>query len=213
MQSEAGRDLGVDFREEPEKFLMPMARHAVADNRAVEHAEGRKQGSRAVPLVIVRLRAAAAPPQRQARLRAIESLDLALLVDAQHQGFVRGIQIEPQDVGQLLEEVLVAAELEGLDPMRLQVVALPDALHRGLAEPWARAIVRVLQCVAAGGVVCTVASTTARIFFAETLGLRPGRGASCSSPATRRANLERHRFHGDWNYIMRPHRPGGSRKS
>jgi hypothetical protein len=60
-------------------------------------------------------------------------------------------------------------------------------------SPWARAIVRVLQCVAAGGVVCNVASTTARICFTVTVGLRPGRGASCSSPATRRArNRSRH---------------------
>src|SRR5713101_9904933 len=60
-------------------------------------------------------------------------------------------------------------------------------------SPWARAIVRVLQCVAAGGVVCNVASTTARIFVTDTVGLRPGRGASCSSPATRRArNRSRH---------------------
>ena len=56
-----------------------------------------------------------------------------------------------------------------------------------------RAIVRVLQCVAAGGVVCNVASTTARIFCTDTRGVRPGRGASCSSPATRRArNRSRH---------------------
>src|SRR3970282_716143 len=58
---------------------------------------------------------------------------------------------------------------------------------------WARAIVRVLQCVAAGGVVCNVASTTARIFVPDTRGVRPGRGPSRSGPATRRArNRSRH---------------------
>lgn len=48
-------------------------------------------------------------------------------------------------------------------------------------------MLRVLQWVALGGVVCNVASTTARIFFSETFGLRPGRGASFSSPAIRSA--------------------------
>jgi hypothetical protein len=135
MQIEAGRNLGVDCLEEPKKFLMPMAGHAVADDLAVEHAEGREQGGRAVPLVVVGLRPAAAPLQREAWLRAIEGLDLALLVDAQHQRLVRRIQIQSDDVGQLLEEVFVAAQLEGLDPMRLEVVTLPDSLDGGLAEP------------------------------------------------------------------------------
>jgi len=38
--------------------------------------------------------------------------------------------------------------------------------------------------VAWGGVVCRVASTTALIFCAEIVGIRPGRGASFSKPAT-----------------------------
>jgi hypothetical protein len=41
-------------------------------------------------------------------------LDLTFLVDAQDQGLVRRIQIEPDHVGELLQEVLVAAELERL---------------------------------------------------------------------------------------------------
>ena len=135
MQIEAGRGLGVDSLEEPDELLMPMARHAVADDLAVEHAERREQRRRAVALVVVGLRPAAARLHRQARLRAVQRLDLALLVDAQHQGLVRRIQIQPHDVGQLLDELRVAAQLEGLDPMRLEVVTRPDALDRGLAEP------------------------------------------------------------------------------
>src|SRR5574341_1643747 len=42
VQVETGRSLGVYFLEEADKFLMPMARQAVADNRAVEHTEGSK---------------------------------------------------------------------------------------------------------------------------------------------------------------------------
>jgi len=44
-------------------------------------------------------------------------------------------EIEPGDVGQLLDKVLVAAELEGLEQMWFKAVLLPDALHRGLAQP------------------------------------------------------------------------------
>ena len=53
--------------------------------------------------------------------------------------------------------------------------------------PCASAIVRVLQCVAAGGLVCSVASTTARILASAMRGMRPGRGASFSRPAKREA--------------------------
>ena len=42
VQVEASRGLAVYFFEETDKLLMPMARQAVADNRTVEHAEGRK---------------------------------------------------------------------------------------------------------------------------------------------------------------------------
>src|SRR3990172_7097809 len=53
--------------------------------------------------------------------------------------------------------------------------------------PCALAIVRVLQCVALAGLVCSVASTRALIFRGAILGMRPGRGASFSSPGKRSA--------------------------
>jgi len=134
MQAEFGRSFEIDLLEETEKLLMPMTRHAVADHFAVEHAEGRKQGGRAVAFVVVRHRPTAAFLQRQARLGAIEGLDLTFLVDAQHQRFVRGIEIKPDDVVEFFDKVFVAAELEGLDEMGLEVVLLPDTTDRGLAE-------------------------------------------------------------------------------
>ena len=94
---------------------MPMARHALADHLAVEHAEGRKQGGRAVALVVVRHRSTATLLQGKTGLGAIEGLDLAFLVDAQHEGFVRWIEIEPDDIVELLDKVFVAADLKGLE--------------------------------------------------------------------------------------------------
>ena len=62
-------------------------------------------------------------------------------------------------------------------------------------RPWAAAIVRVLQWVAATGVVYSVASITAWICASEMRGSRPGRGASFSRPPTRRArNRSRHNW-------------------
>ena len=50
----------------------------------VEHVEGGKQRGRAVPLVVVGHGAGAPLLHRQAGLGAVERLDLALLVDRQH---------------------------------------------------------------------------------------------------------------------------------
>ena len=134
MQIELGRRLGVDCLEEPDEFLVPMPRHAVADDFPIEHAQGRKQGGRAVAFVVVRHRSTAAFLQRKARLGAIEGLDLALLVDAQDQGLVRWIEVEPDDIVELLDKVRVPADLEGPDEMGLEVVSLPDTPNRRLAE-------------------------------------------------------------------------------
>jgi hypothetical protein len=64
------------------------------------------------------------------------------------------------DIVELLDKMLIAADLEGLDQMRLEVVPFPDAADGGLAQPVRLAMFWVLQCVAAGGVVWSVAWTT-----------------------------------------------------
>jgi hypothetical protein len=71
---------------------------------------------------------------RQARLGAIECLDLTFLVDAQDNGSLRRIQIEPDNIVEFLHEMFVATELESLDQVRLEVMLLPYSVHRGLAD-------------------------------------------------------------------------------
>ena len=134
MQIESGRGFDLDLFEEANELLVPMPRHAVANHLAVEHAQGRKHGGRAVAFVVVRHRSTAAFLQRKARLGAIEGLDLTFLVDAQDQGLVRRIEVEADHIVELLDKVLVPAELEGPDEMGLEVVSLPDTPNRGLAE-------------------------------------------------------------------------------
>jgi hypothetical protein len=51
-------------------------------------------------------RASTALLERQARLGAVERLDLALLVNRKNQGFVRRIKIEADDVLDLLDKAL-----------------------------------------------------------------------------------------------------------
>jgi hypothetical protein len=77
----AGRDGPLDGRDEADELLMPMARHAAADDLAFEHAERGELGRRAVAFVIVREGCAFPPLQRKTRLGPVERLDLAFLVD------------------------------------------------------------------------------------------------------------------------------------
>ena len=71
---------------------------------------------------------------RQAGLSAIEGLDLALFVDAEHDGVRRGVDIEPDYVAQLVDELGVLRQLELPDPMGLEPMCAPDALDRGDAD-------------------------------------------------------------------------------
>jgi len=70
----------------------------------------------------------------QAGLGAVERLDLALLVDGQHDGVGRRIDIEADDVAQLVDELRVIGELELPPAVGLKAVRLPDAAHGAGAD-------------------------------------------------------------------------------
>src|SRR3978361_807856 len=95
------------------------------------HVEGGKQARCAVALVVVGLAFGLARAHRQHGLCAVEGLDLGLLVDAQHQGPVGWLKVEPDDVAHLLDEERVGRELERLCPVGLQAEGAPDPVHGG----------------------------------------------------------------------------------
>jgi hypothetical protein len=72
--------------------------------------------------------------QGQDRRRAVERLDLRLLVDAEHDRGLGRVEVEPDDVAQLVDELRIGRELEGLGLVGLQSECPPDAADRGLAH-------------------------------------------------------------------------------
>ena len=66
---------------------------------------------------------------RQASLRAIEGLNLAFFIDAQHQRMFGRVQIQPDDVDDFLGKLRIVRDLERLGAMRLQAIRLPHAMH------------------------------------------------------------------------------------
>lgn len=71
--------------------------------------------------------------------------------------------------------------------MRLEIVPLPNAANSAFADSLSLAGARVLQGVAFGGFLCSVAPTMAATWELVIRGIRPGRGASFSTPAARNA--------------------------
>ncbi len=134
MQVKTGRGLLINLPEKTEELLRPVTRQAAADDLAIEHVQRCKQRSRSIALVVVRHRSAAALFHRQAGLGTVERLDLAFFVNAQNQRLVWRIKIKPDHVLDFGGEVLVARDLERLDPVRLEPVRVPDPLHAAVRD-------------------------------------------------------------------------------
>ena len=138
-----GRKLGVHGIEEAYELLMAVARHVAADDGAVEHVERGKERGGSVALVVVGHGAKTSFLHRQAGLGAIERLNLALLVDREHDGVRRWIDIEADDVAQLVDELRVVGELEPSPAVRLQPMRLPDAPNRAGADAGCLILTRI----------------------------------------------------------------------
>jgi hypothetical protein len=144
------------------------------------------RGARA--LVVVRRALGRARQHRQHRRAAIERLDLRLDVDTQHHRALGRVEIEPDDVAHLVDELRIARELPRLGAVRLQPERPPDSRHRRLRQPdlAGHRARRPARRVAGRGLESPkiTSSTCASPIFRG----RPGRGSSTSpssrSPAT-----------------------------
>ena len=134
MQIQFRRRFRVDLLQELDPFLMPMPRHALGDDLAFSQFDGGEQRGRAVAFVVVRQRLQSAGEQRQALLRPVECLNLALFVAGKHQSVFRRIEVQADHIDQLLGELRIVRDFERLDAMRLQTVVAPDPLHRVFAH-------------------------------------------------------------------------------
>src|SRR5207249_3985316 len=124
------RDRGVDRHQEASKFSGAVALMELADNFATLGVQRGEERGRPMPRVVVGPALDLPRPHRQHGLRAIERLDLGFFVDAQHQRFVRRIEVEPDEVADFVDEQWIFGQLEGLAPRRLQPERAPDAAHR-----------------------------------------------------------------------------------
>ena len=81
-----------------------MARKTLSDNLAGGDVQRREERGGAVAHVVVGAPLGLTRPHGQHRLRAVERLDLALLVDAEYERALGRVEIEAYDVPYLLHE-------------------------------------------------------------------------------------------------------------
>ena len=124
----------LDGVEEANELLVAMPSHAASDHSSVEDVERGEQSGRAVALVVMGHRPAFSGLERQARLRAVERLDLALLVDRDDHRVLGRVHVEADDVLDLLGELGIVGALEGANAVWLQPMRLPQALHGAQAD-------------------------------------------------------------------------------
>ena len=119
----------VDAAQEAQELAGAMTRHAFPDDQTRLDVQRGKERGGAMALVIMGHRRRAPLLQGQPGLRPIKRLYLGLLIDAEHYGTVRWIEIEANDLGNLLLKHRVVRDLEALHDVRLQPGISPDAPH------------------------------------------------------------------------------------
>ena len=111
--------------------LMPMLGFDAADQPTLQIVHGGEQRQGAVADIVMGLRADVADAQWQAWLRALQSLNLALFIAAEHQRLIRWSQVQADNVPEFFFELRIIGQLEGAGEVRLDVVGSPDPLNAG----------------------------------------------------------------------------------
>jgi hypothetical protein len=133
----AHRNFAVDLLEKFQPLAVGVFLGGVGHDFAMLIIQRGKEGDRTVAIVIVGLGADMPFAQRQTRLAAVKSLDLALLVTTEHHCLLGRIEVKTDDVPKLRLKVRIGGKLEDTRQVRLDFVLTPDLLHGCLGDPWA----------------------------------------------------------------------------
>ena len=132
MDVEVVRHTAVDLTQESEELLMTVSRFTAGDDSPGGHIESREQSGRAVTFVIMGDAFDVAEAHGENGLSSLKSLNLGLLIDREHHGVVRGIEVETDDVADFLDEERVVGNLEMPLAMRLDAEQIEPPLDRAL---------------------------------------------------------------------------------
>ncbi len=121
--------------EERQELAVTVPREALVGHPPGGDFQRSKQGCGPMPDVVVRAPLGAARADRQARLGALQRLDLALFINADHDRLLGRIQVQPDHVADLGFQLRVGGELERLGLPGLEVVVFPHPGDGVVADP------------------------------------------------------------------------------
>jgi hypothetical protein len=154
--------------------------------------ERRVQGGDAVADVVVSPPFEHARHHRQYRPGAVQGLDLAFLVDTQHDRGLGWVEVQTDDVDDLVHEQRVVGQFERAATVRFQVEAAPDPADRGLRQAAAFGHRRPGPVGGVAGCRFEGGHDTSSIRSTLIDGGRPGRGSSTRPSKRSVSNRDRH---------------------
>ena len=119
MEGDLAGELGVQAPQEFEELLMAVAWVALSNDLTFGHLKCGEKGSGPVALVVVSVGPTPALLEGKARLCAVQRLDLALLIHAQHHRLDGRVHVQADDVTDFVDKQRITGELERLLAVRL----------------------------------------------------------------------------------------------
>src|ERR1035441_4417702 len=126
VQVQAGGSPRVDGLEELQELLLPVPAVVRGDDLPGGDVQGGEQAGRAIADIVVAAPRRGGGQDRQAGGRAVNRLNLRLLIHAQDQGVLGRVHVQADDVADLAGELRVRGQLPGLLQVRLQPERPPD---------------------------------------------------------------------------------------
>jgi len=114
--------------EEDEEVVAVVGGAAFTDDLSAGDLECGEEARDSGAAVVMSLTRGQPGSHRQQWLSSLQGLDLGLLVEAEHDGVCRRIQIEADDIMDSLFRVRIGDELELLELVGLEIVGFPDAM-------------------------------------------------------------------------------------
>src|SRR5260370_10515221 len=138
MHVEPWRHLRLDLVEELAKLQRTVAAMKLTDDLAALSVQRCEQRSCPMALVIMSPAFCLSWAHGQSWLRAIQSLNLRLLVDTQYQCLIRRIQVKPNDISDLVDEQRIPGKFESLAAVRGQSESAPHSLDTATTQAASR---------------------------------------------------------------------------
>src|ERR1700738_3035853 len=131
MDGQISGNCTIDMLQELAELNRPMAWPALADDRSRGDIQGSEQTGGAMALVVV---SSTLGLPGQDGLTTAQSLNLALLLHAQHQRVMGWVHVQTDYVSHLVQQQRIVGQLEGLAAMGTQSAGPPNSTDGGLTQ-------------------------------------------------------------------------------